>query len=196
MWRNIALWEWMLEHQKNPRIWNPPNIIDSLFILLICITKNTQVLDFSNGHFWPKTLPPLSYAPSLTLLICCSLSFSLSFLLHQLPTLFSSIVISHKYSAVIMRRYDWIIMIERKQLFHLGTAHNTCKRASIKKHSLLKLSPRLDDLFYWTTILIKLLSPVRRKDEKVLEIKVFLFIVSFDKVVGEGPVFTTFHLLR
>jgi hypothetical protein len=76
LWQNIALREWMLCHQRNWRIWNPPNLIDRLFIRLICITKNTQVFNFSNGHFWPTPFPFLSNAPSLTLLIHCSLSLS------------------------------------------------------------------------------------------------------------------------
>jgi len=40
---NIALWEQMLRHQKNWRIWNSPNLIDSLFVPLICVYKNTRV---------------------------------------------------------------------------------------------------------------------------------------------------------
>ncbi len=76
LWQNILLWERMLQHQRNRRIWNPPNLIDSLFILLIHITKNTQVYNFSNSHFWPMPPPFLSNIPRLTPLIHCSLSLS------------------------------------------------------------------------------------------------------------------------
>ncbi len=76
LWWNIALWDWMLRHQKNWRIWNSPNLIDSLFILSSCFTKNTQMFNFSNCIFWPTPLPFLSNTPSLTLLNRCSLSLS------------------------------------------------------------------------------------------------------------------------
>jgi hypothetical protein len=52
-------------------------LIDSLWILLIqliCLIKNTQVSFFTNGHFQPTPFAFLFNAPSLTPLICCSLS--------------------------------------------------------------------------------------------------------------------------
>jgi hypothetical protein len=52
-------------------------LIDSLFILLIYIAKNTQASFFTNGHFQPTPFPFLSNAPSLTPLIYRSLSLSL-----------------------------------------------------------------------------------------------------------------------
>jgi hypothetical protein len=93
-WPNIALWERILRHQRNWRIWNPPNLTGSLFVLLICITENTQVFNFSNSNFWPMPLSFLSNAPSLALLICCSL-----LLLPPSPSSHHSVspaVISHK----------------------------------------------------------------------------------------------------
>jgi hypothetical protein len=83
LWLNIALWERMLWHQRNQRLWNPPNVIDSFFVLLICITRNTQVSIFSNSHFWPTSLPFLSSALSRTWLILCSLSLSPSFYINS-----------------------------------------------------------------------------------------------------------------
>jgi len=53
-------------------------LIDSLFIILICFTKNTQVSSSTNGHFQPTPFPFLSNVLSLTPLIHCSLSLSLS----------------------------------------------------------------------------------------------------------------------
>ncbi len=82
----LWLWERMLQHARNWRIWNLPNLIDSLFVLLIPISKNTQVSFLTNDHFWTTPFPFLSSALCLTLLIRCSLS--LSQLLLLLPTLF------------------------------------------------------------------------------------------------------------
>ncbi len=73
---NMSSWEQMLRHQWNRRIWDPPKMIDSLWILLICWAQNTQVSFFPNGHFQPMPFPFLSNSPSLTLLIHCSLSLS------------------------------------------------------------------------------------------------------------------------
>ncbi len=87
VWQNLSSWEWILRHQRDGRIQDPPSLIDSLFVLLICITKNTQVSIFTNGHFQPMPFPFLSYAPSLTLLIGSSHSLSLP--LHLTPPLFS-----------------------------------------------------------------------------------------------------------
>jgi hypothetical protein len=70
-------------------------LTDSLLILLICVTKNTQVSFFTYGHFQPTPFPHLSDALSLTLLICLSLSLSLS---AYSPTLFSPVANSYKYS--------------------------------------------------------------------------------------------------
>jgi hypothetical protein len=52
-------------------------LICSLFVLLICFAKNTQVSIFTNGLFQPTPFPFLSNATSLTLLICHSLFLSL-----------------------------------------------------------------------------------------------------------------------
>ncbi len=105
---DIVLWERMLRHQRNWRIWNPSNLIDSLFIKLICITKNTQVFNFSFGHFWPTPLPFLSNPPSLTLLICCSLSLSLSPSLLT-PHSISPVTNSHKHLNTALILWDGII---------------------------------------------------------------------------------------
>ncbi len=83
LWQNIALWERMLWHQKNWRIWNPPNWIDNLFMALIFITENTLLFNFSNGHFWPTPLSFMSNTPSLTLLICRTFSLFLSLSLNS-----------------------------------------------------------------------------------------------------------------
>ncbi len=77
VWQKMLSWERMLLHQRNGRIRDLPNLIDSLFVLLICIAKNTQVSIFPNGHFQPTPFLFLSNAPSLTLLNHCSLSLSL-----------------------------------------------------------------------------------------------------------------------
>ncbi len=76
---------------------------------------NTQVSIFTNDHFWPMPLPFLSNALSLTPLIHCSLSLSLSLSLplHSLPTLFSLVVISHRYSwwfyeTASLNKLDWM----------------------------------------------------------------------------------------
>ena len=107
LWWNIALWERILRHQKNWRIWNPPNLIDSLFTLLICISNNTLVFYFSNGHFWPTLFLFLTNNPSLTPLIHCS--FSLSLLPSPLlPTPVSPLEIWYKYPLVL---WDGIIEI-------------------------------------------------------------------------------------
>jgi hypothetical protein len=74
--QNILSWEGMLRHQQNWRIRDPPKLIDSLFVLMICIDKYTQVFDFTNGHLLPTPWPVLTNAPSLTPLICYSLSLS------------------------------------------------------------------------------------------------------------------------
>jgi hypothetical protein len=108
----------MLECQRNWRIWNPPNLIESLFIQLIWVAKNTQVSNFSNVPFWPTPLPLLSNTPSITLLIRCSLAFSHSSI--NSPTLFLPVVFAHKYYADFMRRYHCNKLIESKYLFHLG----------------------------------------------------------------------------
>ncbi len=68
LWQNIA-WEEFEPH---------PFLFDGLFIQLIGIAKNTQVLNISNGHFWPMSFPFLLNTPSLTPLICWSLSLCLS----------------------------------------------------------------------------------------------------------------------
>ncbi len=77
LWQNMSSLEQILRHQWNCRIWDPPNLIDSLFVLLICIAKNTQVSIFTNcTHGISMPFLFLSYAPSFTLLIRCSLSLS------------------------------------------------------------------------------------------------------------------------
>ncbi len=75
---NMLSWEQMLQHLWNWRIWDPPNLIGSLFVLLICIDKNTQVFNFTYSHFWPTPFPFLTNALSLTSLIGCTVSLSLS----------------------------------------------------------------------------------------------------------------------
>jgi len=75
---NMLSWERMLRHQWNGRIWDPPDLIGSLFVILICIDKNTQVYNYTNSHFWPTLFQFLTNTLSLTLLICCPLSLSLS----------------------------------------------------------------------------------------------------------------------
>jgi hypothetical protein len=112
--------EWMLRRQWNWRIWDSPYLIDSLFVLLVCITKNTQVSLFTNRHFQPTAFPLLSNTPSLTRLICCSLSLSSPLTPHSVFICCSS----HKYYDNFMRQYHWINFIEWTQLFRLGIAHN------------------------------------------------------------------------
>jgi hypothetical protein len=52
-------------------------LIDNLFVLLICFTKNIQVSFFTNGHFQPTPFQFSSNASSLTPLIRHSLFLSL-----------------------------------------------------------------------------------------------------------------------
>jgi hypothetical protein len=70
-----------------------------------CSISLTGISDPCHFHFCPTLC--------LSLLNCCSF-FSLSLLLHQLPTLFSPIVISFKYSADFMRWYHCNKLIESK----------------------------------------------------------------------------------
>ncbi len=122
VWWNMSSREWMLRHQWNWRIWDPPNLIDSLFVLLICITKNTQVSIFTKGHFSPTPFPfsvQCFFSHSVNLL----LSFSLSLPLHVLPTLLH-LLISHKKLWQFIRWYHWINLIEWTWLFDFGIAHN------------------------------------------------------------------------
>ncbi len=57
LWKRIVLFERMLLRQINRGISEPPKIlIDSLFVLLIYVPKNTQLFDFTNGHFDPHHL--------------------------------------------------------------------------------------------------------------------------------------------
>ncbi len=83
------------------RVWDSHEIINTPFdwhcicsIHLIYL-KYSGVL-FPNGHFEPTPFLNPSNAPSLTLLIRCSLSLSLSLCL--LHTLFSPVAIWYKYS--------------------------------------------------------------------------------------------------
>ncbi len=115
LWWIIVLWEWMLRHHKTQEFLNPPNFDWQL----IRITKNTQVLNFSNSHVWPTPFPLLSNAPLLSPFIHWSLSLSPS-----TPHSCSPVMISHKYSADLMRQYHCNKLIESKRLFHLGIAHN------------------------------------------------------------------------
>ncbi len=74
LWQNTLSWERMLRRQWNGRICDPPKMLNSLLIVLICFAKNTQVSFFTNGHFQPMPFHFLPNTPPLTLLICCSLS--------------------------------------------------------------------------------------------------------------------------
>ncbi len=85
---NMLSWEQMLRHQWSLRFLDPPDLIDGLIVLLICIDKNTQVYNYTNSHFWPTLFQFLTNTLSLTLLICCPLSLSLSLPLLWLPTMF------------------------------------------------------------------------------------------------------------
>jgi len=118
--QSIALSEQMLRRQINRRISGAPILIDSLFVLLICIDKNTQVFNLTNGHFWPTLFPYVTNASSLTpLSICLPLPpFCLS------PHSILPVENSHKYSADLMRRSHCSKLIESKRMFHLGIPHN------------------------------------------------------------------------
>jgi len=84
-----------------------PRLIERLFVPLICITKNTQVFDFFNGHFWPMPFPFLSNAPSLSLSLYMLIRLSLS-LSPSTPHSVSPFVISNKY---LLIWWDGIIVI-------------------------------------------------------------------------------------
>ncbi len=75
-------------------------LVDILFALLIGFIWNTQVSFSLTTISNPNHFYFCPNAPSLTLPNCCSHSFSLSLslYLYLLPTLFSPVSISHKYS--------------------------------------------------------------------------------------------------
>jgi hypothetical protein len=88
----------------------------------------------------------MTNAPSLTPLIRCSLYLSL--LLLSLPTLFSPVVISHKYSGDFIKQYHWIDLTEQTRLFHFGD----CLQYNYnffhgKNTSLLRLSIKHEQSF-------------------------------------------------
>ncbi len=124
VWWNMSLWERMLRHQRKLKNSKMPNLIDSLFVLLICIAKNTQVFNFNNGHLWPTPLSFLSNTMSLTPLIRCSLSLSLCLLLHLFPTLFHLWYFHINTPLILWDRIIWKNLIKWTRLFHLGIAHN------------------------------------------------------------------------
>ncbi len=84
-------------------------------ILFISIAKNIQVVFFTNSHFKPMLFPFLSYVPSLTLLICYSLSPSLS---PSLLTPYSVLncrqcrsILWLLYEMVSLNKFDWTNMV-------------------------------------------------------------------------------------
>ncbi len=67
MTKHKRLSEWILWQQIDRRIWNPSHFDWQLFVLLICIDKNTQVFNFTNGHFWPMLLLSVCSSAALCL---------------------------------------------------------------------------------------------------------------------------------
>ncbi len=99
---------------------HPRQSIDSILILLICFTKNTQV------SFSIMAIPTISISDQCSFShLVLLLSFSLYLLLLLLPTPFQ-LLHFHIKLRHFHARHHCNKLIESKWLFHLGIAHNTC----------------------------------------------------------------------
>jgi hypothetical protein len=83
---------------------------------------------YSGVHFHQRTFLTHTISISVQWSVSHSVNplfnFSLSLPLCWVPTLFSPVATSDKYSDNFMRWYHWINLIKQTQLFQLGIAHN------------------------------------------------------------------------
>ncbi len=120
IWWSIVLCEWLWRHQIKWRILGPPFLIDSsVYPITLCYSG----VKFPNSRF--QNPHHFQILPTLLLSLCQSIALCLP-LRHfcHTPHFILLVVVSHKYSDGLMRRYHCNKLIEHKQMFHLVITQN------------------------------------------------------------------------